>query len=414
MNLKKKYHGLWLIMIPFLYYGCPGENEILLKVKVEETGGVDRALEYVEVSLPQRSMYVKGMKMYVYPPNNKEVICTQIMEPPSSEHKGRSKVKLVFPVSIKANETKVFIIRTASSAYPEVHSDLNIKGEGVNLVVENKYFSASFEKYQGYKGDTLGAGHLGSILIKGEDEVRLQRNHPNLKIHWAPNFAKEQLEYKTMAHMTNPDSIFISSKGPFCFSFSRSGCVDGYEKIDLKGTYKLYAGLPYFIFSSEVYFKERDTLNLLRNDEMTMDSLFTHVVYSKTKDEYLELPLYKEETMSYLEQYPIPDDTPWLFFYNKTKTYGFGVIRLLYDNRNTSGGDAPTQNRHTKITASRHSGRYWNRRLIDSRNTVVPAGSRYREKNAYIVFKVGDNIPTKTIAYYSKCLNNPLEVSILN
>jgi hypothetical protein len=143
---------------------------------------------------------------------------------------------------------------------------------------------------------------------------------------------------------------------------------------------------------------------------MTMDSLFTHVAYEKANGGTARLQLYTSELDS-LDSKPIPDDTGFVAFYNTNFGYGLASIRLEYDNTNAEGSVSPLLNHHTKISRAANNGRYWNRVLIDSA-TTVPKGSKYHEKNAYLVFKVGKEIPEEEILYHAERLRNPLTVTL--
>ncbi|MDO5980604.1 hypothetical protein [Flavivirga spongiicola] len=402
--IKKKRLFILSIVAVSLTSCCYNNSTVLLKIKVEEQVGLNRPLEYIEIILPRVETYQEGDKIYAYSIDEGKQIGVQVIEK-------KKEIQIVFPITIKENETKEYIIKVESDKNIETHTDLNVLGEKLDVMIENKYFSASFKEFIGYKEEKLSSGHLGSISLKEFGNIILERKDPNLKMHWGPNFGKENLNYRTMAHLTSPDSCFTSTKGPYYFSLFRRGHIEGYEKIWLQGEYKFYAGLPYFVFSSEMIFTDDDSLNLLRNDEMTMDSLFTNVVFPKSNGEIIDLLLYDESEMAYLDGNPITDDASWLFFYNKSKSYAFGSIRLHYDNTNLYGGDSPIERSHTKITSSTNSGRYWNRRLINSKNTFVPKGSKYKEKNAYIVFKADKNDPAKTIEYFYKCLKHPVKIS---
>ncbi|MEE9362244.1 MAG: hypothetical protein V3U92_06575 [Cellulophaga sp.] len=409
-DIKRRCSFFLLPIIGVIFTsGCQGDGAILLKIKVEETEGLERPLEYIAINLPRLKHSQKDYQLYAYSANSHVKIPIQIVGS-KLNNMGNQEIHGVLPISIGGHETKEYFIKAESSKVLETDTDFIVKGNHLDLIVENKHYIASLKEYIGYKHQKLGAGHLGSLTLKEFDDVVLARKNPNLKIHWAPNFSKENLNYKTMAHLNSPDSVFVSTKGPFYFSLFRSGRIEGYEKILLKGKYKFYAGLPFFIFESEILFTESDSLNLLRNDEMTMDSLFTHLAFPQAGGTTIHLPLYDESTITYLDENPIPDDSPWLFFYNKYKSFAFGSIRLHYDNKNIHGDDSPTHNKHTKITASANDGRYWNRRLIHSKNTFIPKGSKYTEKNAYIIFKIDEKNPEKTIKYFHERLKNPVMV----
>lgn len=413
-DIKRRCPIFLLPLIGIIFAsGCQGDGAFLLKLKVEETEGLERPLEYIAINLPRLKPSQKDYQLYAYSVNDNVKIPVQIVGS-KLNNKSNQEMHGVLPISIGGYETKEYVIKAELGKDLETDTDLMVKGSHLDLIVENKHYTASLEEYIGYKQQKLGSGHLGSLTLKEFDDVVLARKNPNLKIHWAPNFSKENLDYKTMAHLNSPDSVFVSTKGPFYFGLFRSGRIAGYEKILQKGKYRFYAGLPYFIFESEILFTEDDSLNLLRNDEMTMDSLFTHLAFPKAGGTTINLPLYDEGTMTYLDENPIPDDSPWLFFYNKDKSFAFGSIRLHYDNKNINGDDSPTENKHTKITASANNGRYWNRRLIHSKNTFVPKGSKYIEKNAYIIFKVAEKDPVKTIRYFYERLKNPVMVRYID
>lgn len=389
--------------------GCQVDGAVLLKIKVEETEGLKRPLEYIDINLPQLKSSQKDYHLYAYSVNDNLKIPVQIIGSISND-KDNQEMHAILPISIGGHETKEYFIKAEPDEGLKTDTDFIVKGSHLDLIIENKYYTASLKEYIGHKQQKLGSGHLGSLTLKEFDDVVLARKDPNLKIHWAPNFSKENLDYKTMAHLNSPDSVFVSTNSPFHFSLFRNGRVEGYEKILLKGKYKFYAGLPYFIFESEILFTENDSVNLIRNDEMTMDRLFTHLAFPKAGGTTVHLPLYEKSTMAYLNENPIPDDSPWLFFYNEDKSFAFGSIRLHYSNKNIHGNDSPTYNKHTKITASANNGRYWNRRLIDSKNTFVPKGSKYTEKNAYIIFEIDKKDPAKRIKYFYERLKNPVRV----
>ncbi|WP_133067245.1 hypothetical protein [Flagellimonas pacifica] len=389
--------------------GCQEYGNVLLKIKVEETEGLGRPLEYITINLPRLHLDQKDYQLYAHSVDDTIKVPVQIVRSKLND-KGNHEMQGILPISIGRHETKEYFIKVEPNTNLNGDTDLVVTGSDLNLTVENKHYIASLKEYIGHQQQKLGSGHLGNLTLKEFNDVVLARKDPNLKIHWAPNFSKENLSYKTMAHLNSPDSVFVSTKGPYYFSLFRSGRIKGYEKILLNGKYRFYAGLPYFIFESEIHFTENDSVNLLRNDEMTMDSLFTHIAFPKAGGTTVHLPLYDESTMTYLDENPIPDDEPWLFFYNKHESFAFGSIRLHYDNKNVYGDDSPTFNKHTKITASANNGRYWNRRLIHNKNTLVPKGSKYNEKNAYIIYKIDEKDPAKTIKYFYERLKKPVKV----
>jgi hypothetical protein len=287
---------------------------------------------------------------------------------------------------------------------------LKIEGSDINIKIENEYFLADLTDRKATADNGLGAGQLSGLVLKQFDDKLLERSHINM--HWAPNFQRDGIDYKTFGHIRDADSVNLK-KGPYYTSLFRSGHVDGYEEIYVSYLYEFYAGLPYFIFSSVIEMKEDIDLFLLRNDEMTMDSLFTHVIYLRPDGTMNIKELYNDVDMKALDENPIEDDALWLAFFNNVMNYGLGSVRMEYDNRSLNGTQSPLYGEHTKITSSVNNGRYWNRRLIHEQTTNVPKGSRYSEKNAYLVFKAIRLAPSGEITQYSEIITNPLHVEYL-
>lgn len=229
-------------------------------------------------------------------------------------------------------------------------------------------------------------------------------------MHWSPNFQKEGMDYKTIGHL-NSENTEITQKNPYMVQMVKTGSVQGYEEIDLFGNYIFFSELPYFTYSSTMNITRNVNLYLLRNDEMTMDSLFTHLVYPDISGKVVDMPLYDRVKLDSLTNAPLRDNIDWVGFINKSAGYGLVSIRLSYDNRNLEGKKSPLFDQQTKISVGSKNGRYWNRRLINEKNTFVPMGSRYYEQVAYLVLDDLSKLD-KQIDHYVESLNNPIFVSV--
>jgi hypothetical protein len=383
---------------------CTNESAVILKLAITESAGLNRSLEYIEVEIPLNDIPQTKKNLCLREANDDKLIAGQVIDT-ITRSSGKKYIKCIFPVSLDANISRSYeIIQGTAELQTEV---LKYKGQDSNVKIENTDFIADLTDIKANANNGLGPGQLAGLLLKDFNNQLLQRSHINM--HWAPNFQRDSLEYKTFGHIQHPDTLEIV-KGPYSYSLYKSGSVSGYEEIQVSCRYKFFAGLPYFIFSSEILFKEDIELVLLRNDEMTMDSLFSHVTYPMHQGEVITVDLYEGDGIERLEEDPIPHDAPWLFFQNKNRHYAFGSIRLGYDNTNLAGGKSPLYQEHTKITRSSGNGRYWNRRLINDHNTLIPAGSRYREKNAYLIFKISEGNDAHEIEEYYKILSSPLVI----
>lgn len=386
---------------------CSRDDRPLLSFMVTETAGVSRLLDYIEIDVDIQQSLDISSGISIRERGLDSLVQGQVLaqHPWSS---GKMTLRCLFPVSLDANSSKTYeVIPKSGTIAGEI---LKIEGADINIKIENEHYVADLTDRKATPENGLGPGQLSGLVLKQFDDKLLERSHINM--HWAPNFQRDGLDYKTFGHIRNADSVHLN-KGPYYTSLFRSGFVDGYNEIHIRYFYEFYAGLPYFFFSSVIEMTEDVDLFLLRNDEMTMDSLFTHVMFLRRDSTMNVKALYNDPDMRTLEENPIEDDAPWLAFFNNVMNYGFGSVRMEYDNKNLNGTLSPLYGEHTKITSSVNNGRYWNRRLIHEHPTKVPRGSRYHEKNAYLVFKAMRLAPSREITQYAKRIANPLQVEYL-
>ncbi len=397
LDFKRSPNNFFLILFVgiFLSLGACSDPKKSRKVIFEEKAGVSRSLEYVQVSFNDYHEKVLFLK---------DVSTGTVIRGEKLNHEGAIKdaTAYIFPISIKANEKKTFSVDAPDQELDA--PEMVVTGKGIALIIENEYFIADFNTNDSKTEKGLYPGQLAGIFVK-KKEVLLERGHINM--HWAPNFQREESDYKTIGHIDSGNAR-VTQKNQYLLEMVKSGNVDGYEEIDVFGQYNFFAGLPYFEFTSTMTFNKDAELLLLRNDEMTIDSLFTHLIYPDSSG--TKMPLYDMAKFDSLTKRPLADDIKWVGFINEPLEYGLVSLRLAYDNQNVEGGESPLYRPHTKISASMGSGRYWNRRLIHEHKTLVPEGSKYYEKNAYLVIDGLDDLDGR-INYYAACLNKPVTVS---
>lgn len=368
---------------------------------VTEENGLQRDLEYVTATIQWREALKTKEVPVVVDGVSGVSIPVQIID--TIMNQDLFSLKILFPVSIQANQTKEFHIKSEEKKQTAIPSSLIVSDGG--HFVENAIYKASLSTENDKRG-----GQINGIALKNFNDQVLKRGH--IAMHWAPNFSKSNSDgYYNMENLPQSSENSIK-RGPYLVEKKRSGVADKVPEINLQGQYTFFDKLPYFEFASTMTVIKDVELNLLRNDEMTMDSLFTHVMYTMPDGRISHLKLYDEE-LDQLEENPISDDASWLAFYNVEKGYGLGCIRLEYDNTNLEGGLSTILKPYTKITRSKGNGRYWNRRLLGTDDDViVKKGDRYKEKNAYLVFKVDESAPEKEMQYYAERLMNPLMVNV--
>ena len=394
---KVSFSGLIFLLI---LTGC-GDPEPYAKISVSETTGLSRDLEYVFAEIPFHGALHLSQMLVAFDVNGGASVPVQVLD--TVWNGENSSLKIMFPVRVEGNTTKTFELMITENIRDDGPFGIRMSDDGSS--VENQTYKATFSTT-----DNPSVGQINGMILKNFDDKLLKRGH--IAMHWAPNFSKsDEKGYYNMEDLP-PNSPNHVEKGLYQVEKIRSGRTDMLPEIFVEGKYAFFADLPYFIFESTMTMEEEVSLKLLRNDEMTMDSLFTHVVYRKDNGKVTRLQLYDAELDS-LENNPIPDDSDFVAFYNSNHGYGLASIRLEYDNTNNEGNQSPLFNPYTKISKSRGNGRYWNRVLIDSATTALK-GSRYHEKNAYLVFEVGQEIPEEKILYYAERLSNPLSATLQN
>ena len=390
----------WL-RFSFLLFLCVGCNTdtIATVITVSETAGLDRDVEYITTTLSLKEQLKESEMLLAIEQISGKSILIQVSETIKSND--GFELAILFPVSIAANQTKKFEIRVEEKMQDVLPIQLLLSED--QLTVENSYYQIHFSHADDKRG-----GQVNGIMLKNFNNLLLKRGH--IAMHWAPNFSKIDSESYFNMEDLSPNSENVIERQSYRILKRRSGITDSVPEIQLEGLYEFFADVPYFLFESSMTMNDKVVLNLLRNDEMTMDSLFTHVAYPKKDKSIVRLKLYNEE-LDVLEDHPISDSAEWVAFYNQDKGYGIGSLRLDYDNTNVEGGKSPTHNPYTKISRASGNGRYWNRVLADT-TTTFPKGSQYQEKNAYLIFEVDHGWPEKELLRYNDCLRNPLKVSV--
>ena len=404
------------ILIGFITFSVISSEDIneqpaLFKIVLKEPVGLERIDEYIDCVL-QIEMEPSGMKDFsiiAEDTNTGKLIPCQIYEKKFFAKENKMICSIIFPVSMEANEEKTIFLRSTCDKM-SIPTDLNIKGNGSELMIDNQFYKADLTRSNQSEGKNHLSGQLRELLIKMDYNKLLFRSQN--RMHWAPNFQRNGSEhYKTIADWDNP-KINNIYEGPYVIITERQDRAPEHPEILLSACYKFYAQKPYFRFYSCMEMKQDIWLYLLRNDEMTMDTLFTHVAFQDQSNNIIDLSFSSRK--KYLKDNPIGNENPWLCFYNQQKGYAFGSIRIKYNNDHQFGNTSPTFMPHTKISDGSGGGKYWNRRLIHECNTFVPKGSRYKEENAYLVFEISPEDKFYQIKYWAKRLRNPILVTFKN
>jgi hypothetical protein len=378
-----------------------------IEISIRETAVLDRTAEYVTANLqiqgwePFNGLYLTDLK-------SGEKIYAQLFDVRNDTGFSRTSCQIIFPVDLASGATRIFRVSIVPDKDETPAGLLQLKGTYPELIVENEFYIADLRRDDSEEGKMYGSAQLTALQLKDHPGIVLKRTQN--RMHWAPNFQRSGAEsYMTIAHWDPPDSMALDA-GPYLIRLFRRGRAPGLPEIELTAVYYFFAGKPYIGFFSEMYFNRCVSLSLLRNDEMTMDSLFTHVAFLRSDGSIEDLAFTEREKV--LSSDPIGIADPWLCFYHRDQRYALGSIRILYDILDDQGMPSPTFHPYTKISNGANGGKYWNRRLVDERDTFIPAGSRYREKNAYLSFDIREGDRFVEIQNWTQRLRNPVEVQV--
>ncbi|KAA0224603.1 hypothetical protein EDS67_22870 [candidate division KSB1 bacterium] len=388
------------------------QDRELARIILTEPIGLARSREYVKLSLQAEAWALADSHaaLLAIDAATQRAIPCQVFNQQLSANGEAVIFSVIFPVTLQAGETKILSLRTSheSGSRSQPVTDLLLEGKGTELRIANKFYVADLRRSERAEPQSHASGQIRELLI--EEFNQLLTNAED-RLHWAPNFKRPGMEYyTTIAHWNEPRVQAIDNGG-YLIQTRRQDLAPGHPEILLTAVYSFYAEVPYFEFYSSMEVTEDLWLELLRNDEMTMDSMFTHLAFQRPEGEIVDVPF--SERYEMLQQRPIENEAPWLCFYHAEKQYAFGSIRLQYDLTNALGEPSPTYQAHTQIGEWLGGIKYWNRRLIHDHLTFVPKGSRYVERNAYVVFRIGAPQRFEAIENLARQLRNPIRVSVL-
>lgn len=408
MNALNRFLIAAALLLPL---SAAAQDRELARIVLTEPIGLARDREYVELSLQSKTETLadSSAALLAIDAATQRAIPCQVFNKKISGNGEMVIFSVIFPVSLAAGETKALSLKITSTS--AMHSppltDLSLAGTATELRIANKYYVADLRRSDQAEPQSHASGQIRELLIKEFNQLLTNAED---RLHWAPNFKRPGMEYyTTIAHWNEPRVLEIDN-GRYLIQTRRQDLAPSHPEILLTAVYSFFAEAPYFEFYSSMEATRDLWLELLRNDEMTMDSMFTHLAFQRPDGETVDVPF--SERHELLRMRPIENDAPWLCFYHAEKQYAFGSIRLHHDLTNEFGEPSPTYQPHTQIGEWLGGIKYWNRRLIHDRLTFVPQGSRYVERNAYVVFRIGANQRFEVIENLARQLRNPIRVSV--
>ncbi len=265
-------------------------------------------------------------------------------------------------------------ILIAASAFAQ---SVQVQNTGkIGRRVENRYYVAALPDVSGalstltYKDAGVTLQRVNSRMNKTLMIRRVgEANYKDQAIHWDPvqDFREER-----------KDGLYITR---------REGYLPTYPEVKIVCEYRFPADAPYFLVSTSMTIEKPIKVDLIRNNEMTMDLFFTHLVWPGGK------PVDFEARKPILEKTPIPVDAPWTAFLNPAKGYGYGFVNLGYKATKRANAAVVISDGYVSGTDRTVNARYWHRDLIADAPVDLVPGDRFEELTAYVLFRSSEKSP---------------------
>ena len=139
--MKRRLIKIIVLILAVMTEVSAAQENVLLRINVKENYGLERELEYVELSCQLEAELFKNSNnsFFVQELSTGKTIDCQILSIKSDSVNNKILTRIIFPVSCGAHEKKEYLLKT-KKAENVVSSDLTMSGHGTELVIENKYY----------------------------------------------------------------------------------------------------------------------------------------------------------------------------------------------------------------------------------------------------------------------------------
>ena len=348
-------------------------------VGIEESSGIPRTAEPVEVLLGFRSDQIHSLarEIRVVEVNNgllKEVT-SQVF---GVMRRGSERLcKVMFLADNNGNEKRQYLVfyGNPDAELPEYMTDLEVRGEGYDLEIENQYFIAYLSKQ---------TGQLERMLIKREHGVELYAGGPAHAetpcIDWSHDYVAEDFFMKVRIQYWGECPDYEITRGPICtivrrWGFPHSALHPIYNpsRLNIDIEYRFYSGLPYFYKYGNMKAIKSFVATALRDDEWVFTGQpFTGSLWIGA-DEKLKFGEIDEANKNSVKGFG---------YYNKDSKDSF--VGLYLDHSSEVIPDL-LNGGHSLFYYNWH-GTVWVRHptIVGIKNHTIPEGAILRQKNAYV------------------------------
>lgn len=373
-------------------------------IGLEEKAGIQRQAEPVEVLLGFRSDQINSLAREI----RVAEIYNGLLKEVTSQvfgvvRRGSDKLcKLMFLADNNGSEKRQYLIfyGNPDAELPEYTTDLEVRGEGYDLEIENQYFIAKLSKQ---------TGQLERMLIKREHGVELYAGGPAHAetpcIDWSHDYVAEDFFMKVRIQYWGECPDYEIVRGPICtivrrWGFPHSALHPIYNpsRLNINVEYRFYSGLPYFFKSSKMKAVKSFVIQTMRDDEW----VFTGQPFTGS------LWIGADEKVKFGEVDQANKNSVKGFgYYNKDSKDSF--VGLYLDHSSEVIPDL--LNGGSSLFYYNWHGTVWVRHptMEGIKNHTIPEGAILRQKNAYVTIAFTEQDGPGKIEALRKELLSPLE-----
>jgi len=372
-------------------------------MNLDETAGLPRPPEPVEVLLScpaeQAVSLAREVRVAQVTPGGtlKEIPCQTYGE----VRRGAERLaKVLFMAGGPARERQTYLVfyGNPDAELPAYPTDLQTRGEGVALDIENEFFRASLSHQ---------TGQLERMTIKREHGLELyaggEGHGESPGIDWAHDYVASGKFQKLRITMweTCPDYEVV--RGPLCtivrrwgFPYSPVHPVFSPSRLNVDIEYRFYAGLPWFHKSGSMQAIKSFEAPALRDDEWVFSvQPFTEILWMGADGKLRSGPVDPQQK-----------DNVWAVgFANRESKDSFVALFLEH----TAEGLPELKHTGGVRLFYRWHGNVWSRYPLPVKQ--VPAGAVLHQKNAYVAIPFTAAEGPRTLEDLRNRLVHPLAAS---
>jgi hypothetical protein len=318
--------------------------------------------------------------------------------------------EVAFLADVEADAKQLYLIYygNPNAKKPSYGTDLEVTGQDPGLTVANSIYEVKLHPKSGV---------IDEVRLRGVEEVFAHKIETNGAVHWNPGCYAPPRPW-VHASDWEPPAGMATIRGPVFAMVKRWGPLPEMPDVIVSITYRFYAGNPHIFMSSAIEVNEDIHVKALRNGEIVLNRDFINSFAWEDRGGAVHTVAVADVPQHPTHGLEIAPDTPWVAFYSREKGLAFGGIQLEWSNVRPEDGLPRLEQPYIYLQVGRWV--YWARPLVypfgstnPQRLVLVPEGSRYYEKMAFLPFKLGaPDEQFKPMQEGRKRLTKPLYVSL--